>query len=90
MTKVSAQLRDLTRDLLAIAKLHGPKSAETQEFIRSNSSVDGFEDVALTMILLIEESHKPTKTFGEKSTLGARARGTASTRSRLSTLQEKS
>jgi hypothetical protein len=90
MSKVSAQLRDLTRDLLAIAKLHGPKSAEAQDFIRSNSSVDGFEDVALTMLLLIEESHKHTRTLETSPILGARARGTASTRPRLSTLQEKS
>ena len=49
------QLRELTRRLLGRINDHGPRSEEVRTFILENGRVEGFEDIALMIVLLAEE-----------------------------------
>jgi len=51
------QLRELTRQLLGLINAHGPRSEEVRGFIMSQSH-DGFEDIALMIVLLAEEENE--------------------------------
>ncbi len=52
------QLRELTRQLLGLINAHGPRSEEVRAFIMSQSRIDGFEDIALMIVLLAEEENE--------------------------------
>lgn len=55
---IDERLTALSEKLLSLIEKHGPRSSEVRDFIKSNRDQDGFESLALTIILLKEELPK--------------------------------